>query len=319
VTRPAPSPDDGPGTRERVRRARDRYEASAAGRLQRRIVEVQLTKQALILAALALMLVIPALVTLAAVLPLGADDGTVGALVRRLGLTPDATRDLQALFPSRTTVRGASTWFSAALTVVLTVRWPMALQRAYEIVWGVRPGGLRSLWRPLVWLASAVTIVGVAAFVDPVLAGPAWLLVLVVVGTPIVAAWAWWTQYLLLGGRIAWRPLLPGAVLVGVGLVGLRLAADVVLSPAITAHYREYGPLGIVFMMLSWFVAFSVVMLGGAVVGHLVAARPGSVLTAPGPDGTDPAAPPRTSSAPADPAPAGPRPSGSSPGSGPAR
>jgi membrane protein len=309
------------GARERVQRTRERFDASRVGRLSRRVVEVQLTKQALLLAALALMLVIPALVTLAAVLPLGTDDGTVSAFALRAGLTPQATHDLQQLFPSRTTVRSASTWFSAALTVILTVRWPMALQRGYEIVWGLPRGGLRTLWRPLVWVAAFVALVAVAALVDPILGGWVWLLAILVVGTPLVTGWAWCTQYLLLAGRVPWRPLLPGAVVIALGLIGLRLAAGIVLSPAITEHYQEYGPLGIVFMMLSWFVAFSVVMLGGAAVGHLlVVARAEAVVTAAsGPDGTGPAAPPRSSSAPPDPAPAGSPPSGSSPGPGPSR
>lgn len=319
MTLPAPPPTDAPGTRERLRRTRERFEASTAGRLQRRIVEVQLTKQALILAALALMLVIPALVTLAAVLPLGTDDGALGGFALRLGLTPEATHDLQQLFPSRTTVRNASTWIGALLTVILTVRWPMALQRAYEIVWGLPFGGLRSLGRPLLWLAGAAALVAVAALADPLLSGVAWLVALLALGTPLAIGWGWWTQYLLLGGRIAWRPLLPGAVVIGVGLVGLRIGADVVLSPAITLHYREYGPLGIVFVMLSWFVAFSVVLLGGAVVGHLLVGSGAFTRAASAPDGTDPDAPPRASNAPPDPAPAGSPPSGSSPAPGPAR
>jgi membrane protein len=319
VTPPDLPPVDAPGTRERLRRTRERFEASTAGRLQRRIVEVQLTKQALILAALALMLVIPALVTLAAVLPLGTDDGALGGFALRLGLTPQATHDLQQLFPSRTTVRNASTWIGATLTVILTVRWPMALQRAYEIVWGLPFGGLRSLGRPLLWLAGAIAVVAVAALVDPLLSGVAWLVALLALGLPLVIGWAWWTQYLLLGGRIPWRPLLPGAVVIGVGLVGLRLGADVVLSPAITNHYREYGPLGIVFVMLSWFVAFSVVLLGGAVLGHLLVMARTLTPAASAPDGTDPDAPPRASNAPPDPAPAGSPPSGSSPAPGPVR
>jgi membrane protein len=319
VTLPDPPPSNAPGTRERVRRTRERFEASTAGRLQRRIVEVQLTKQALILAALALMLVIPALVTLAAVLPLGTENGSFGGFVLRLGLTPEATRDLQQLFPSRSTVRSASTWIGATLTVILTVRWPMALQRAYEIVWGLPFGGLRSLGRPLLWLVAAIAVVGLAAFVDPLLSGVVWLVALLALGTPLAVGWAWWTQYLLLGGRIGWRPLLPGAVVIGIGLVGLRIGADIVLSPSISLHYREYGPLGIVFVMLSWFVAFSVVLLGGAVVGHLLVVSRTLTPAASDPDGSDPDAPPPSPSAPAAPAPAGSPPSGSSPGPGPAR
>lgn len=278
MTIPTGPPDGGPDDpgappawRDRLRDTRTRYEASSVGVLTRRIVDVQLTRQALLLAALALMLVVPALVTLAAVVPLGEPDGAVAGLVRRLGLTPQAAHDLQQLFPTTATVSGATTGIGLVLTVVLTVRWPLALQRGYELVWDVPHGTVRALWRPLVWLLGFLAIVGAAALVDPVLEGVVWLVVVLAVGTPLAIAWAWWTQYLLLAGRVPWPRLLPGAVLIGVGLVGLRLAATLVLSPAITSHYRQYGPLGIVFVLLSWFVAFGVVMLGGALVGHFVA------------------------------------------------
>ena len=37
--------------------------------------------------------------------------------------------------------------------------------------------------------------------------------------------------------------------------------------PSISYNYDRYGPIGIVFVLLSWFIGFGVVMLGGAVVG----------------------------------------------------
>jgi membrane protein len=268
---PPPTP---PPWRGRLQDTRTRFEESHLGVLQRRIVDVQLTKQALILAALAFMLLVPALITLAAVVPLGRPDGAVAGLVQRAGLTPEAAHDLQQLFPTDTAVSAATTGIGVLLTVVLTVRWPLALQRGFELVWGLPPAGVRGLWRPLAWLAGFLVIAGVASLVAPVLDGMAWLVAVLAVGTPVAVVWAWWTQHLLLAGRVPWPRLLPGAVLIGVGLVGLRLGATVVLSPAITSHYRQYGPLGIVFVILSWLVAFGVVMLGGALVGHFLATGP---------------------------------------------
>jgi membrane protein len=268
----------------RLRDTRTRVEESHLGALLRRIVDVQLTKQALILAALAFMLLVPALITLAAVVPLGRPGGAVAGLVQRIGLTPEAAHDLAQLLPTDTAVSAATTGIGLLLTVILTVRWPLALQRGYELVWDLPPGGVRGLWRPLAWLAGFVVIVAVASLVDPVLDGVAWLAAVLVVGTPVAVAWAWWTQHLLLAGRVPWSRLLPGAVLIGLGLVGLRIAATVVLSPAITSHYRQYGPLGIVFVILSWLVAFGVVMLGGGLVGHFVATRPRPAPVSPGGD-----------------------------------
>ena len=72
---------------------------------------------------------------------------------------------------------------------------------------------------------------------------------------------------------MSWRRLLPGAIAMGVGLIALRVAAAIVLSTTLTSHFVRYGALGIVFVVLSWLVAFSVVMLGGALLGVVVYER----------------------------------------------
>ncbi|MDD7942486.1 hypothetical protein PHK61_29135 [Actinomycetospora lutea] len=96
----------------------------------------------------------------------------------------------------------------------------------------------------------------------------------VVLGVPVLFVWAWWTQHFLLSGRIAWRPLLPGAVTIALGLVALGVGAGLLLSTSITTQHDEYGPIGVVFMMLSWLIALSIVLLGGALLGAALAQRP---------------------------------------------
>jgi membrane protein len=90
---------------------------------------------------------------------------------------------------------------------------------------------------------------------------------LLVLWTPIIVVWSWWTQHFLLGGAVGWRWLVPGALAMTVGLAGLRAFAAVRLFSAISSNYAGYGPLGIVFMLLTWLVALSAVMLGGPVLG----------------------------------------------------
>jgi membrane protein len=251
----------------RYERTRARLDTTTAGRISRRVVEIDLMHQALILAALTLMLLIPLLVSLAAVFPLGAPDGSVPVFSHRLGLSDAATRDLQQLFPSRDRVRGDTTWLGVVLSLLSAFTWPIALQRGYELAWRQPTLGLRGIWRPLVWLLGFIALIAVVSVTDRWVSGWVGVLVTAIAGLVLVTAWAWWSQHLLLGGRVGWRELLPGAVLIGVGLVGLRLFSDAFMSEAITTHYARYGPLGIVFMLLSWFIAFSVILLGGALLG----------------------------------------------------
>jgi len=252
----------------RVVETRQRLDASKVGHVQRRLVQADLANQAMILAALALSLLLPVLVTLAALLPLGAGDSLPAVAGARLGLTSIAVDDLQKLFPTRAAVRGASTVFGSLFTLASAYAWPTALQRGYEIAWGVTSKGWRGLWRPLVWLTAFVAA-GAVLFVLPrsALVDPWRTVVLLVIWTPVVFFWSWWTQHFLLRGAVGWRQLLPGAVAMTIGLVGLRVFAAFWLSRGIVYNYVRYGPLGIVFMLLTWLIALSIVMLGGPVLG----------------------------------------------------
>jgi membrane protein len=268
--RPAPRRSDVTTARiaARVLQTKERIDASRVGHVQRRLVQADLANQALILAALALSLLLPVLVTIAALVPLGAADSLPAVVGARLGLDPAAVDDLQSLFPSRETVRGASTVIGTLFTLLSAYAWPTALQRGYEIAWGVPSRGWRGLWRPLVWL-TAFAAAGALLLVLPQtgLADPWRTILLLVLWTPIIFVWSWWTQHFLLRGAVGWRLLVPGAVAMTVGLIGMRAFAAVWLSASISSNYERYGPLGIVFMLLTWLIALSVVMLGGPVLG----------------------------------------------------
>lgn len=255
-------------TKERLDQTKGRIDASRVGHVQRRFAQADLANQAMILAALALSLLLPVLVTLAAVLPLGGADSLPAAVAHRLGLDAASTDDLQKLFPKAQVVRGGTTVFGSLFTLLSAYAWPAALQRGYEIAWGVESKGWRGLWRPFAWLTGFVAL-GALLIVLPStgIANPWRTVLLLVFWTPVLFVGSWWTQHFLLGGRVAWRPLLAGAVAMTVGLIALRAFAAVYLSTAISTNYARYGPLGIVFMLLTWLIAISTVMLGGPVVG----------------------------------------------------
>jgi membrane protein len=252
----------------RVAQTKERIDASRVGHVQRRFVQADLANQAMILAALALSLMLPVLVTLAALVPLGAANSLPAVAGARLGLHASAVADLQHLFPSQAAVRGSSTVLGTLFTLVSAYAWPTALQRGYEIAWGVTSRGWRGLWRPLVWLVLFMAVGAVLlALPRSGLADPWRTILLLVFWTPIIFVWSWWTQHFLLRGAVGWWLLVPGAIAMTVGLVAVRAFAAVWLSTAISYNYARYGPLGIVFMLLTWLIALSIIMLGGPVLG----------------------------------------------------
>jgi membrane protein len=254
----------------RLEQLRARVEGTTAGRVQRRVAELDLIHQAMVLAALTMTLLIPALITLGAVIPLGDPTGVVPLVARRLGLSAQATRDFQSLFAGPKVVRSSSSGVSAVITLLSAYAWPTALQKGYQLAWHLPSRGLRDIWRPLLWLGVLLGAVATLALVGGILRGstlPGGTWLVPVLLAPGVFLWAWWTQHLLLGGRVGWRPLLAGAITIAMGLFALRTGAQLSLSPSISENYDRYGPIGIVFVLLSWFIGFGVVMLGGAVVG----------------------------------------------------
>jgi membrane protein len=263
---------------------RERLLGTVPGQLYRRVVEVDLVNQALLLAAQAFMLLVPAFVTLAALAPLGDPAGGGAAWGRRLGLSAEATRDLQSLLPGQATVQDSTTALGALLTVVSAYSWPAALQRGYELMWGLPPQRRGVLRRRLGWLALLVGLGALSMASAPLVTGWVRAVLLVVLGVPLFTAWSWSGQHLLLGGRLPWRRLLPAALTTGTGLVVLLLLAAAHLSRSITRQFDQYGPLGVAFVLLSWLLSLAVVLLLGPLLGSFLDQRRG-------PAGPDPASP----------------------------
>lgn len=91
----------------------------------------------------------------------------------------------------------------------------------------------------------------------------------------IVTAFFWWGLHFLLGGREPWRRLFPAALATGVFWVGLGAIASLFFASALVSDSHVYGEIGVVFTLVTWFVAMGAVITLGAVVGHLVLERRG--------------------------------------------
>ena len=268
-----PKPSRTAAAKEHYDRLRVRVETSTPGQLRRRARELDIVNHALILASLSLTLLVPALVTLAAFLPIGSEGGIAAGALRRLGISSQAAHDLRQLFPSENKVAGSTTVISALITVFFAIGWPAELGRGYQAIWGLQPRGLRDAWRTVPWLVSFFAVLVFIASSGRLVSGLGGVILTGLVALPILFAWTWWGQYLLLGGRIGWRALLPGGIATSLLLFGFSIGMHVYLPHAIVDNYDKYGPIGVVLALLSWIIGFSVVMLGGPLVGHTLYLR----------------------------------------------
>jgi uncharacterized BrkB/YihY/UPF0761 family membrane protein len=71
----------------------------------------------------------------------------------------------------------------------------------------------------------------------------------------------------LLAGRVAWRTLLPSAVITGLCYGGLGLFSKFYFSGTIISDSQTYGTIGAILSIMTWFIAIGAVIILGAVAG----------------------------------------------------
>lgn len=264
-------PDDGSvaqhqGTGSRPRPSR--FVLDLAFRSWQRFREIDGIDRAMGLASRAFVSILPLLLVLNSVLPFDRRSlkDTLGG---KIGLSPSATRAIEQLVAPRGEVRNQLTIFGCILLLVSALSFMRMLQQLYERIWllpplrGVRGapwglGGVTSLI--LYFILVAVT----GALVRHLPVSSLWsALINLAVGT---ALWLC-IPYVVLARRITVRRLLPGAMLTAFGMTALNAGMTIYLPLSITSHVQRYGPIGVVFAVLYWFVAVAFVVEGAGVAG----------------------------------------------------
>ncbi|MFD0570616.1 hypothetical protein ACFQ0T_17115 [Kitasatospora gansuensis] len=161
----------------------------------------------------------------------------------------------------------------ALVTLLSATALSRAMQRVCERCWELPKSGTRvAAWRWLAWLAVWLVVLVCQVPVRDGFGAGAWL------GLPLfmllaTALW-WWTQHLLLGNRVRWYPLLPGALLAGAAMTGLGIAAQVYLPGAVSRSITKFGPYGVVFTSLSWLIVLFTAVTLAIALGRVVAEEP---------------------------------------------
>ncbi|MFD5917957.1 YhjD/YihY/BrkB family envelope integrity protein [Kitasatospora sp. NPDC058201] len=239
------------------------------GRALHHLIRVNLLDCATRLAAQAFLSALPALFVVAVFTPAAIREGVVRSLRKELGLEGDAAQSVQQLLGTGHEQDTGFGLLGALVTLLSATALSRAMQRVCERCWELPKSGTRvAAWRWLVWLAVwLVTLVLQTPVRDGFGLG-AWL------GIPLTfldgtAIW-WWTQHLLLGARVRWLPLLPGALLCGTVVVGLGVASRVYLPGAMARSIGQFGPYGVVFTGLSWLIVMFAGLTVSIALGRVV-------------------------------------------------
>ena len=142
-----------------------------------------------------------------------------------------------------------------------------ALQEIYERAFDLPHRGMKDILRRLAWLAVLIGASLLTGWAGPGLrhaGGPA---LLAAAGLVWATGFWWLTMRMLLAGRISWRKLFPAACATGVLYVAMEVVFSLVFSAMVISDDNKYGPIGIIFALLSYLIAIGVVVILGAVVG----------------------------------------------------
>ncbi|WP_328352532.1 YihY/virulence factor BrkB family protein [Streptomyces sp. NBC_00457] len=237
-------------------------------RVWRRGREVELMHRAMGFAALGLVTIAPLLIVVAAAAPIQ-ERGFALWVVDGMGLSGRSADAVQDLFAAPRKVLSTISVLSVALLALFGVPFAGSVQTGYEKVWDLPAGRWHTVWRRVVWLVVLTAYLFAEAQSGAAL-GPGTLRswARIVLSTLLGVLFFWWGQRFLLGGRIPWRALLPGAIATMVGLGGLRVFSSLVFSPLIVSNADSYGSVGTVLIVTSWLVGVGFVVFGGALVGR---------------------------------------------------
>ena len=230
--------------------------------------EMELMHRAMSFAALGFLTLVPLLILVAAADP-ASGQGFARWLGQGLGVSASSQGEIQQLFGRPGQALQRTTAFGLAALAVFGLTFGSAVQTGYERVWELPTARWHTMWRHVLWLA--VLVFFLVAFVNTSVTSDSLVnTVLVTVGDLIgTLLFFWWSQRMLLAGRVRWRALFPGSVAIALGLLGLRIFSRVVFSPLIASNAVTYGPFGTVLVIQSWLVGVGFVVYGGALVGRL--------------------------------------------------
>jgi membrane protein len=238
------------------------------------LVRVQIFDRSMTVAAQAFTSIFPILILLGTILGRGAS-----ARVADLADLPEAS---QRLLDETLRGPGLGAFGVVGVVVVLISATSLsrALARAYGYVWELPrvPGGLAMSLR---WLAAVLVLsfflVGsrllgwVTDRLPPPGLSSAVVLSLADLAVAVLVPW------LVLGGAVPPRLLVPGGCLFGLVMIAIRPAASVLLPRAMDVSVERYGTIGLAFTYVSWLYVLSFTLLATAVVGQVLARDPGPV------------------------------------------
>jgi membrane protein len=228
-----------------------------------RLVSVQFVDRAVALGALAFSAIFPLMIVYGALVPFAEAHSFAEQLVKWLHLNGASAETVREAVSPPASVVHSVTVLGVLLVLVSGLSLARGLQRLYELSYKLPAVGIRGTPWHLLWIALLPVYISLRPHVAAIASG--WWHV---VASLLLASLAWLaTPYVLLGRRMPWRRLLPGAVVTGISMSVLGVVSVIYLPHSVSSSAGKYGTIGIAFALLSWLVLTGFVLVGSATAG----------------------------------------------------
>ena len=115
---------------------------------------------------------------------------------------------------------------------------------------------------------SVPALDGALRFVRPLLAC---FIVMAVFATAGTAAFWWFTTWLMLGGQVRWRAVLPSGLISGVIMTVYAFSATIWMPNTLASNERQFGFFGVALALVTWFSGAATCVMVGACAGAVLA------------------------------------------------
>jgi membrane protein len=247
--------------------ALDRVKASAPGTYWNRLNAVDFMTSATQFSALAILCLVPVLLIVAT----ATGHDIRQTLASRMGLNPHATKDLDKLISSGHHAVIGLNILGIAFLVFGGIGIASTLEGWYQRVYGL-PSPHRTMLQYLirfVWVVAFIVYYASQEFVVRQIGGVDDQVPVFVVAFFVALVFYSCTIFVLLQGRIRPGAVIPGGVATAFCVTGLSVFSYLFFSPYLISNYNDYGGIGVVMVVLSYFIGLGVCIHLGAMFGSM--------------------------------------------------
>jgi membrane protein len=210
------------------------------------------------------------------------NNDVAGTVIDKLGVSGDAAKTVRDAIDA-----AQKSKTSASIIGFLGLLWASlgvvsSMQAAIDRAWQAKGRGLKDKLFAVEWLAGAlvlmvgsIVLTGLVVGVLPGWAAPFGILLTVALNVVLFL----WTFRVLGRTHVGWRPLVPGALLAGIGFQALTTFGAYYVPRAVASSSALYGSIGIVFALLAWLFFFGRLVVYASVLNVVLYERKAGTVT----------------------------------------